>query len=196
MLPYHVSTQPHVHDRSSPWAPISVSAPPSYLRTPLVLKPCIFFDTRQSDYFTLLALSSLIAFPSFYFVFLTPTTSNPCPTIVQLPSDSGLQPLPQNYRTYLLIVQVGATHKLKPSPTCYPPPITHWPSPTQLWTSNSGLPLESTPNRQSRNGYRSSGGGAIKWTWGWVNTWYGSMRKMEQYDYQWHGDRKGSDGNE
>jgi len=96
--------------------------------------------------FTLLALSSLIVFPLFYFVFLTLTTSGPCPTIVQLPSDSSLWPLPRNYRTYPLIVRVGTTHKLKPSPTCYPLLITHWPSPTQLQTSDSGLPPELTPN--------------------------------------------------
>ena len=42
---------------------------------------------------------------------------------------------------------MGATHKLKPSPTCYPPPIICWPPLTQLWTSDSSLPPESTPNR-------------------------------------------------
>jgi len=101
--------------------------------------------------------------PCVLFVLLhvsSPTTSDLCLTSVRLPSDSGLWPPSQNYRTYLLIVRVGATHKLKPSPTSYPPLITRWPSPTQLRTSDSGLPPESTPNswegkRQKREVYSS-----------------------------------------
>ena len=49
--------------------------------------------------------------------------SNLCLTSVWHLSDSGLWPLIRNYRTYLHIIQVGTTHKLKPSPTCYPLPI-------------------------------------------------------------------------
>ena len=50
MLLYHVLTQPHVPRSLLLRTPISISAPPPYLRTPLVFKPCIFFDTNQSDY--------------------------------------------------------------------------------------------------------------------------------------------------
>ena len=56
---------------------------------------------------------------SVYSDFLWPL-SNPCPTSVQLLSDSGLQQQSWKYRTYLLIVQVGAAHKLNPSPTHHP----------------------------------------------------------------------------
>ena len=49
-------------------------------------------------------------------------TSSP-PTSLWPPSNYGLQQLFQNYRTYPHIIWVGTTHKLKPSPTCYPLPI-------------------------------------------------------------------------
>jgi len=43
-------------DHSSPQTLISGSAPPPDLQTPLVFKPCIFFDTNQSDYHVLLLI--------------------------------------------------------------------------------------------------------------------------------------------
>ena len=50
--------------------------------------------------------------------------SDLCLTSVWLPSDSGLGQPFQNYRTYLHIVHMGTTHKLKPSPIGYPLLIT------------------------------------------------------------------------
>jgi len=143
MLLYHVTIQPHVHTIAPPpRTPIPVPALPPYLRTPPVFKPIVSVNTNQSDYFVILSchislyiLVSLLCKPP-----LTNSLS------LWLPSDSGLRPPPRNYRTYPLMVWVGATHKLKPSPTHYPPPIICWPPPTQLRTSDSDLPPESTPN--------------------------------------------------
>ena len=89
---------------------IPLPALPPHLGTPFVFKLCISFNTRQSDHcvlilpvciFCLRYLHYLLSsFPLFYLVFLTLTTSDPCPTIVQLLSNSGLWPPPWNYRTY------------------------------------------------------------------------------------------------
>ena len=106
-----------------PWSPI-VSKPP-------VFKPCIFFDTPQYDYCIILCLFVLLCI--FHIYFITTLISNSyltslwplsdlCLKSVWLPSDSSLQQPFQNYRTYLLNVWVGTTHKLKPSPTYYPLP--------------------------------------------------------------------------
>jgi len=127
--------------RSAPW-----------LRTPPVFKSAVSIDTNQSDYFvfafTFVSLRSS-SFHCFLSSFCIPPPTNSltpdfCPTPV---SD-----LLRNYRTYPLIVRVGATHKLKPSPTRYPLPRIPL---TQLRPSsepsNSGLPPESTPNRHNGN---------------------------------------------
>ena len=45
-----------------------------------------------------------------------------------------------------LVVRVGATHKLKPSPTRYLSAYSVNSTPTLLQTSDSGLPSDSTPN--------------------------------------------------
>ena len=98
-----------------PWSPL-LSEPP-------VFKTLVSFNTNQSDYWvllhTLLYMTNLCLQTS-----LQSPSSDLYPTSVQLPSDSSLLWPLQNYRTYLHIIQVGATHKLKPSPTYYPLPIT------------------------------------------------------------------------
>jgi len=88
----------------------------------LVFKLCISFDTTQSDYCVLLHYLSSIVLPLYPTNSLAPDFS--LNSSVWPLSNSGLWPSSWNYRTYPPIVQVGATHKLKPSPTCYPLPIT------------------------------------------------------------------------
>ena len=101
---------------------------------PVYNKPCIPFDTRQSDYFVYSVYCVYFVLLLNYLLLIQPLAT-PCLTLVWPLSDSSLWRPFWNYRIYLLIVWVGATHKLKPSPTCYPLLIICWPPPIWLWTS-------------------------------------------------------------
>jgi len=85
--------------------PVSSSIQPN-----LIISYCI---SSHLSHFIFVSRSPLT------YIHLIPTPDF-CPTSVRLLSDSGIQRPFRNYRTYPHIIRVGATHKLKPSPTCYP----------------------------------------------------------------------------
>ena len=124
-----------------PWSPL--------LSEPLVFKPCVSFDTNQSDY-CIICIIALFAVFSSYPLFLSDSAltfvqplSDLCLTSVPLLSNSDLWWPPWNYRTYLLIIWVGVTPKLKPSPTHYPLPIICltllWSNSEHWFQSSSGI---------------------------------------------------------
>ena len=136
MLPYHVSTLPHVSSIAPPpllWYPFPlrlVSSEHLLYINPLYLSIqinlIISYSYLRISFYILIRSSSSLRISS--------PTNSPSPDFRPTPVSDLLR----NYRTYPLIIRVGTTHKLKPSPTRYPLPIIPL---TQLRSDSEPVPV-------------------------------------------------------